>query len=107
MHPLTAEWISKAKGDFATAQRELRARSSPNYDAACFPAQQCVEKYLKTRLQEAGQVIPRTHDLVVLLNLLLPVEPAWTHLASDLRARTVFGEAFRYPGFICRPYNGA
>lgn len=98
MHPLTAEWISKAEGDFATVQRELRARSSPNYDAACFHAQQCAEKYLKVRLQEAGQSIPRTHDLVVLLNLLLPVEPAWMHLASDLRALTVFGVTFRYPG---------
>lgn len=98
MHPLTVEWISKAEGDFATAQRELRARNSPNYDAACFHAQQCAEKYLKARLQEAGQYIPRTHDLVVLLNLLLPVEPAWAHLASDLRALTVFGVTFRYPG---------
>lgn len=35
MHPLTAEWIGKAEGDFATAQRELRARSSPNKAMYC------------------------------------------------------------------------
>jgi hypothetical protein len=34
MKPLTREWVKKAEGDFATAQRELRARKSPNYDSA-------------------------------------------------------------------------
>ena len=29
----TAEWIAKAKGDFASAERELRARKEPTYDA--------------------------------------------------------------------------
>ena len=31
MNPLTLEWIEKAEGDFATAQRELRARKIQNY----------------------------------------------------------------------------
>jgi HEPN domain-containing protein len=90
MNPLTAEWVDKAEGDFATTQREVRARKAPNYDAACFHAQQCAEKYLKARLQEASIPIPNTHDLVALLNLLLPVEPSWVALTSDLRALTVF-----------------
>mgnify|MGYP001806146018 FL=1 len=50
MNPLTVEWVDKAEGDFTTALRELRGRKSPNYDAACFHAQPCVEKYLKARL---------------------------------------------------------
>ena len=54
MKPLTKEWVDKAEGDFITARRELRARKAPNYDAACFHAQQCAEKYLKARLQEEG-----------------------------------------------------
>jgi HEPN domain-containing protein len=52
MLPLIFEWRQKADGDLATAKRELRARSAPNYDAACFHAQQCAEKYLKALLQE-------------------------------------------------------
>ena len=75
MKPLTREWIDKAEGDFATARREIRARQAPNYDAVCFHAQQCVEKYLKARLQEAELPFGRTHDLVALLNLLLPLNP--------------------------------
>lgn len=61
MNPLTLEWIEKAEGDIITAQREYRARKFPNYDAACFHAQQTAEKYLKAWLQEAGKDIPRIH----------------------------------------------
>jgi hypothetical protein len=43
MNELTAEWVEKAEGDYATAGRELRARRRPNYDAACFHAQQTHE----------------------------------------------------------------
>lgn len=50
MKPLTREWVEKTEGDFLTAARESRVRKSPNYDAVCFHAQQCAEKYLKARL---------------------------------------------------------
>ena len=46
MKTLTREWVKKAEGDFNTLLREVRARKAPNYDAACFHAQQCVEKSL-------------------------------------------------------------
>jgi HEPN domain-containing protein len=75
MKPLTREWIEKAEGDFVMAQREMRARKSPNYDGICFHCQQCIETYFKARLQEAGTVFPFTHDLGELLVLLLPIEP--------------------------------
>jgi len=80
MQPLTTEWIAKAEGDFVSATREMRARKAPNYDAACFHAQQCAEKYMKARLQEANISFPRTHDLEVLLDLLLRIEPGWSTL---------------------------
>ena len=98
MLPLTLEWMSKAEGDWASAQRELRARRAPNYDSACFHAQQCAEKYLKARLQQEGIAFTRTHDLVVLLDLLLPIEPSWVQLRPRLRALTVAAVDYRYPG---------
>jgi HEPN domain-containing protein len=98
MQPITREWIDKAEGDFATSVREARARRAPNYDAACFHAQQCAEKYLKARLQEAGIAFPRTHDLEQLLNLILPIELSWEHLRSTLQLLTVYGVQVRYPG---------
>ncbi len=42
MKKIYQEWIEKAEGDFNSANREIRARKNPNYDAACFHAQQCV-----------------------------------------------------------------
>ena len=77
MKPLSGEWVAKAEGDFASAQRELKARKSPNFDAACFHAQQCAEKYLKARLQEAGSPFGRSHHLTVLLDMALHLEPMW------------------------------
>ena len=71
MNSLTREWVDKAEADFQTVQRELRARKCPNLDGACFHAQQCIEKYLKARLQEAGIPFPKIHDLSRLLDVLL------------------------------------
>jgi len=98
MKPLAREWVSIAEGDFATARREMRARKAPNHDAACFHAQQCAEKYLKACLQEAGRPFRKTHDLVALLDLLLPAEPLWETMRPGLRALTVFAVDVRYPG---------
>jgi HEPN domain-containing protein len=98
MNPITSEWVSKAEGDFATAQRELQVLKDANYDAACFHAQQCIEKYLKARLQESDIPFGKTHDLSTLLDLILPVETNWNTLRADLHALTVFAVTYRYPG---------
>ena len=98
MKPSTLEWVDKAEADFATALRELRARRQPNYDSACYHAQQCLEKYLKARLIEAGIAFPRSHDLEELLDLSLPQEPLWEVFRNQLIDLTTFAVAFRYPG---------
>jgi HEPN domain-containing protein len=98
MKPITGEWIAKAEGDFATAQRELSAKDQLNYDAVCFHAQQCVEKYLKAFLQEANISFPRTHDLADLLSLALSIEPTWTQMTGDLNTLSAFAVEYRYPG---------
>lgn len=90
--------MAKAEGDFATAERELAAATNPNYDAVCFHAQQCAEKYLKARLQEAGVYFGKTHDLITLLLLVLPVEPAWGAHRRDLQDLAAYAVAYRYPG---------
>jgi HEPN domain-containing protein len=98
MLPITLEWIEKAEGDWASLQREARARKNPNHDAACFHAQQCAEKYLKARLQEANVVFQKTHNLLDLLTLALAVEPGWIALQSDLAVLNNYSVDFRYPG---------
>ena len=98
MKPLTHEWVKKAEGDFISAQREYRARKYPNYDSACFHAQQCVEKYLKARLVEAGLPFSKTHDLTYLVSLLTPVDPFLSAYLQSLRELTDYAVEFRYPG---------
>ncbi|MFN0123018.1 MAG: HEPN domain-containing protein [Blastocatellia bacterium] len=98
MKKTTIEWIGKAEEDWHVAQMSYRARKHPGYDAAAFHAQQCAEKYLKARLEEAAIVIPRTHDLLVLHQLVLPLEPGWQVLQVQLAFLNPFAVAYRYPG---------
>ncbi len=98
MNVTVREWMSKAEGDYATAQRELHATGTPNFDAVCFHAQQCVEKLMKALLIHLGVTPPRSHDLLVLDRLLKPVCSEWSWPVEDLRFLTRAAVDFRYPG---------
>jgi len=92
------EWIAKADGDFTSALREYRARKNPNYDSACFHAQQCVEKYLKAVLIKNRISFSKGHDLEILLDRCLAVYPLWEPLRDDMQLLTQYAVQFRYPG---------
>jgi HEPN domain-containing protein len=98
MSNLVAEWVAKAEGDYATALREYRARKRPNYDAAGFHAQQCVEKYMKALLQKHGQAFEKVHDLLALLELSVEFALELELHRRELAYLTRFAVAFRYPG---------
>jgi HEPN domain-containing protein len=98
MNRVIAEWVEKAEGDHASALRELRARKNPNYDSACFHAQQCAEKYLKGLLQAWQLPFSKTHDLTKLLDLCLSRHPEWELFRDDFRLLTQYAVVFRYPG---------
>ena len=97
MNPLTLEWVQKAEVDFESAQLLSRSANAL-HDAVCFHAQQCIEKYLKAWLQEAGIRIPRTHDLEDLLLLIVPSEPSWNAWQPDFLVLTSHAVESRYPG---------
>jgi len=98
MKPLTIEWVEKAEKDWSSLQREIRARKNPNYDAACFFAQQCAEKYLKARLVEGDIYFRKVHDLTYLLELVKPLEPLWKAYEKEMRILTDYAIEFGYPG---------
>jgi HEPN domain-containing protein len=75
-----------------------RARKDPAYNAACFHGQQCAEKYLKGRLEEAGITFRKTHDLTELLNRAKTVEPSWSILQIEVDFLNKYSVAHRYPG---------
>lgn len=98
MTPLTQEWVDKAEEDWNDAQTLYRARKHPGYNSACFHSQQCAEKYLKARLQEANISFSKTHNLIQLHNLVSPVEPAWNVMVADLAVLNTYSVDLRYPG---------
>jgi HEPN domain-containing protein len=97
MKPETQEWIEKAEGDFKVARREIQT-ADPVYEAVCFHAQQCAEKYLKALLEEQIIVFRKTHDLVELIDLSGGQLPELDPLRTKLAHLSMFGIATRYPG---------
>ncbi len=98
MKPETKEWIAKADADLDTAKREVLVVESSNYDAVCFHAQQCAEKYLKAVLLENDLRVPRIHDLEALLNQLMPLYPALSRVLHFARILSAMAVEVRYPG---------
>ncbi len=105
MKPMTTEWIAKAQGDFAVMQREIAVDQNPNYDAVCFHAQQCCEKYTKALLFENGVSFGKIHDLVALLESAIKFLPEIEEFREDMAYLTDFSVNFRYPGEFSRCYN--
>jgi HEPN domain-containing protein len=97
----TREWVRCAEEDFDVASTQFRRRTKkPTTNAIGFHCQQCAEKYLKARLAEAGLGIPKVHDLVLLLQRLLPIQPLWASFAPTLRGLNDYAVKFCYPGHV-------
>ena len=98
MKAATREWVQCAEADYDVACHLLRRCKRFSTKAICFHCQQCVEKYFKARLIEAGRLFPNTNDLEQLLNLLLPIEPLLAASQPALGALTAaYGIQFRHP----------
>ncbi len=100
MNDLVADGVAKAEGDFNTAQRELRARRAPNYDAVCFHAQESAEKYLKGFLQGQGEEPPKIHNLIRLLDRCQVRDNSFEMIRANLEALETFAVEVRYPGNV-------
>jgi HEPN domain-containing protein len=88
----------KAEEDFLAATALNHRRKKPLSNIVCFHVQQAVEKCLKARLEEAGLSVPRTHDLLHLLNLVTAVEPLWSSYQSAFGLLVSYAVQTRYPG---------
>ena len=100
MKASTREWVAKAEEDFAAATVLARPRKKPLWALVCFHAQQCVEKYLKARLNEASVQFYKTHDLEALLNQALAAEPLWAAFRPALKRLSDAAIVPRYPGSV-------
>ncbi|MBO0858978.1 MAG: HEPN domain-containing protein [Chloracidobacterium sp.] len=87
--------VEKAEGDWNAAQQLNRVRKNPNYDSVSFHCQQCIEKY-----EEAGVNVPKSHDLIKWLGLVITVEPPWIALHPFIATLNPYAVGYRYPGLI-------
>ena len=100
MKSATREWVRCAEEDFDVAASLMRRRRRTAGNSIGFHCQQCAEKLFQARLEEAGLNVPKTHDLIALLQLLLPIEPLWASFAPVLRRLNDYAVKFRYPGHV-------
>lgn len=95
MKAVTREWLECAAADLATVAHILEDAALTGIVA--FHAQQAIEKCCKALLEEAGQTIPRTHDLVRLTQLMTVDLTAVLDDALIVELSTLYIDV-RYPG---------
>lgn len=78
--------------------RSALRRKRPLAYSACFHAQQCAEKYLKALLVAKASVFPKTHDLLVLYDLVEKAGVTITVEAKQLQILSDYAVWTRYPG---------
>jgi HEPN domain-containing protein len=89
--------VRKAEADWEAAHK-LSGEKPPHRDIVCFHCQQAAEKYLKSLLQEYGLVVPKTHELADILDLLVPGDATLARLRRKGDSLTQYAVAYRYPG---------
>ena len=90
-------WVEKAENDLRNAEYVLGMEHDCPTDTVCFHCQQCAEKYLKALLVSRGIAFPKTHDLVVLVNLLGKDAGLDLNIA-DVQPLNRYSVEARYPG---------
>ena len=91
------QWAEKAEHDLRNAEHTLTLQDDCPFDTVCFHGQQCAEKYVKALLVLRSVGFPKTHDLVVLVELVPPDLSLGVELA-ELAVLNRYGVEARYPG---------
>jgi len=93
---IARQWLAKARNDLLNADNNLRSEQVP-LDTVCFHCQQAAEKMLKSYLVGKGQEYPLTHDLLLILEKILPLNSEAEKLRDSLAILMPFSVEIRYP----------
>ena len=93
---IAGQWLAKAKNDLLDADNNLQAEKVP-FDTVCFHCQQAAEKLLKAFLVGNGQPAPRSHDLLLILERVLPLDNDAERLRDALALLMPYAVEIRYP----------
>lgn len=99
---LARQWMTKAANDLLNADNNLNAETIP-LDTVCFHCQQAAEKLLKAFLVGKGRTYPITHDLLAILENILPTNSEAERLRDDLALLTPYAVEVRYPDDFYMP----
>jgi len=99
---LARQWLAKAENDLLNADNNLKSEIVP-YDTVCFHCQQAAEKLLKAYLVARGVPLPFTHDLLLLLEEILPYRADAEMLRDDLALLMPYAVGVRYPDELFAP----
>jgi len=91
--------LARVRDDLYVVRRLGAEADAPGWVLG-FHAQQGVEKALKAVLSEIGVEYPRTHNLVMLLELLRAAACPLPPDAEEFGLLVPFGVAFRYEEFV-------
>jgi HEPN domain-containing protein len=90
---LSAGLLRKARNDRIVMEASLAAGA---LDAACFHAQQLVEKCLKAFLAHRSVVFPYTHNLTKLIDTCAGLDPTFSSLLPAVAPLTPYAVELRY-----------
>lgn len=96
-NPDVLAWLKKADTDARAISKLIVDAGDVPWEPACFHTHQAIEKALKALLVQRGQTPPKSHDLVVLINLCAPYEPSLVKFTTDCDALSKAYVATRYP----------
>jgi len=99
---LARQWLAKAQNDLLNADNNLASEIVP-YDTVCFHCQQAAEKLLKAYLVARASQPPFTHDLLLLLEEILPFCADVETLRDDLALLMPYAVEARYPDELFVP----
>ena len=93
---IAKQWLSKADNDLLNADNNLKSDKIP-FDTVCFHCQQAAEKMLKAYLVAHRQPYPITHDLLLILEQILTLNPGAEKLRNTLAILIPYAVEVRYP----------
>jgi len=91
------KWFAFAKDDIESAEILIRENK---YNIACFHAQQAAEKALKGFLINNNIMLPRTHNLVELINMCSNINYSFIKYIQKMAILNQFYIATRYPDAV-------
>lgn len=97
---LVLKWFKKSEDDLIVAKHSFEDIYPKQIEISCYHTQQAVEKTLKGYLLYNDVEPPKTHNLVVLCQMCMELDPAFNVIMDDCAVLTLYGSITRYPSEI-------